>query len=226
MGGMAGVGVAPPQPKPKPGGGIEPPEGTSPGPGHIPKPGGGTWKTNRHEEAPRDKKSPVSGPNETQSPTTHRRPEKTHTTEGDRSPDQTRPPDPQRRPTDPPESALTSNYRSISGLEVDGAAEFGALRRLRRRPRRQPAVSAAARAWAVTRGGQARLRGLHSCQQGQLESPGPPKFTMQRWSIFCFQRHASPYCRLEAFAKRISNTIRSFSLNFPLEKRISNVVRK
>ena len=41
----------------------------------------------------------------------------------------------------------------MSGLEVDGAAEFGALRRLRRRPRRQPAVSAAARAWAVTRGG-------------------------------------------------------------------------
>ena len=36
------------------GGGIEPPEGTSPG--HIPKPGGGTWRTNRHEEAPRHKK--------------------------------------------------------------------------------------------------------------------------------------------------------------------------
>ena len=43
------------QPKPKPGGGIEPPEGTSPG--HITKPGGGTWRTNRHEEAPRNKKS-------------------------------------------------------------------------------------------------------------------------------------------------------------------------
>ena len=43
------------QPKPKPGGGIEPPEGTSPG--HIPKPGGGTWRTNRHEEAPRNQKS-------------------------------------------------------------------------------------------------------------------------------------------------------------------------
>ena len=54
--------------------------------------------------------------------------------------------DPQRRPTDPPESALTSNYRSISGLELAGAAEFGALRRLRWRPRRQPAVSATARA--------------------------------------------------------------------------------
>ena len=90
--------------------------------------------------------NPVSGTNKTQSPSTHRRPEKTQTKEGDRSPDQTRPPDPQRRPTDPPESALTSNYRSISGLEVDGAAEFGALRRLRRRPRRQPAVSATARA--------------------------------------------------------------------------------
>ena len=32
-----------------------------------------------------------------------------------------------------PEIALTSNYRSISGLELAGAAEFGALRRLRRR---------------------------------------------------------------------------------------------
>ena len=85
-------------------------------------------------------------PTKTQSPTTHRRPEKTQTNEGDRSPDQTRPPDPQRRPTDPPESALTSNCRSISGLELAGAAEFGALRRLRRRPRRQPAVSATARA--------------------------------------------------------------------------------
>ena len=100
--------------------------------------------TTRREEVRRQ--NPVSGTNETQSPSTHRRPEKTQTKEGDRSPDQTRPPDPQRRPTDPPESALTSNYRSIGGLEVDGAAEFGALRRLRRRPRRQPAVSATARA--------------------------------------------------------------------------------
>ena len=103
---------------------------------------GGQTDTKRRRET----KSPVSGPNETQSPSTHRRPEKTQTKEGDRPPDQTRPPDPQRRPTDPPESALTSNCRSISGLEVDGAAEFGALRRLRRRPRRQPAVSATARA--------------------------------------------------------------------------------
>ena len=124
--------------------------------------------TTRREEVRRQ--NPVSGTNETQSPSTHRRPEKTQTKEGDRSPDQTRPPDPQRRPTDPPESALTSNCRSMSELEVDGAAEFGAPRRLRRRPRRQPAVSAAARAWVVTRGGQARLRGLHSCQQGQLVS--------------------------------------------------------
>ena len=101
--------------------------------------------TTRREEVTRHKKT-LSGTNETQSPTTHRRPEKTQTKEGDRFPDQTRPPDPQRRPTDPPESALTSNCRSMSELEVDGAAEFGALRRLRRRPRRQPAVSATARA--------------------------------------------------------------------------------
>ena len=39
------------QPKPKPGGGIEPPEGTSPG--HLSKPGGGTWRTTRHKKAPR-----------------------------------------------------------------------------------------------------------------------------------------------------------------------------
>ena len=58
-------------------------------------------------------------------PSARRRPEKTQTKEGDRSPDQTRPPDPQRRPTDPPESALTSNCRSISGLELAGAAEVG-----------------------------------------------------------------------------------------------------
>ena len=58
---------------------------------------------------------------ETQSPSTRRRPEKTQTKTGDRSPDQTRPPDPQRRPTDPPERALTSNRPSISGLEVDGS---------------------------------------------------------------------------------------------------------
>ena len=69
--------------------------------------------------------NPVSGTNKTQSPSTHRRPEKTQTKEGDRPPDQTRPPDPQRRPTDPPESALTSNCRSISGLELAGAAEVG-----------------------------------------------------------------------------------------------------
>ena len=71
------------QPTPKPGGGIEHSEGTSPG--HIPKLGGGTWRTNRHEEA--NSKSPVSGPNETQSPSTHRRPEKTQIKEGDRSHD-------------------------------------------------------------------------------------------------------------------------------------------
>ena len=106
--------------------------------------------TTRREEVRRH--NPVSGTNETQSPSTHRRPEKTQTKEGDRSPDQTRPPDPQRRPTDPPESALTSNCRSMSELEVDGAAEFGAPRRLRRRPRRQPAVSAAARACSLLEG--------------------------------------------------------------------------
>ena len=97
--------------------------------------------------------------------------------------------DPQRRSTDPPESALTSNCRSMSGLEVDGAAEFGALRRLRRRPRRQPAVSAAARAWAVTRGGQARRR-------GRARPPQLPTVAVYilaqvhhaRWSIFCFQK--------------------------------------
>ena len=106
--------------------------------------------TTRREEVRRQ--NPVSGTNETQSPSTHRRPEKTQTKEGDRPPDQTRPPDPQRRPTDPPESALTSNCRSMSELEVDGAAEFGAPRRLRRRPRRQPAVSAAARACSLLEG--------------------------------------------------------------------------
>ena len=63
--------------------------------------------------------------NKTQSPSTRRRPEKTQTKEEYRSPDQTRPPDPQRRPADPPESALTSNCRSISGLELAGAAEVG-----------------------------------------------------------------------------------------------------
>ena len=110
------------QPKPKPGGGIEPPEGTSPGTfqnrAEVP---GGQTDTKR----PRETKSPVSSPNKTQSPSTQRRPEKTQTNEGDRYPDQTRPPDPQRRPTDPPESALTSNCRSISGLELAGAAEVG-----------------------------------------------------------------------------------------------------
>jgi hypothetical protein len=39
------------QPKPKPGGGIEPPEGTSLG--HLSKPDGGTWRTTRHKEASR-----------------------------------------------------------------------------------------------------------------------------------------------------------------------------
>ena len=150
--------------------------------------------TTRREEVRRQ--NPVSGTNETQSPSTHRRPEKTQTNEGYRPPDQTRPPDPQRRPTDPPESALTSNCRSMSELEVDGAAEFGALRRLRRRPRRQPAVSAAARAWAVTRGGQARRR-------GRARPPQLPTMAVYilaqvhhaRWSIFCFQRHASASSR-------------------------------
>ena len=91
-----------------------------------------------------DAQNPLSVISETQSPSTCRGPEKTKT--GNRSPYQTRPPDPQRRPTDPPESALTSNCRPIIGLEVDGAAEVRGLRWLRRRPRRQPAVSAAARA--------------------------------------------------------------------------------
>ena len=140
--------------------------------------------TTRREEVRRQ--NPVSGTNETQSPSTHRRPEKTQTKEGDRPPDQTRPPDPQRWPTDPPESALTLNCRSMNGLEVDGAAEFGALRRLRRRPRQQPAVSAAARAWAVTRGGQARRRGR--ARPPQLPTMAVvsswPQFTMLRWSIF------------------------------------------
>ena len=57
--------------------------------------------------------------------------------------------DPQRRSTDPPESALTSSNLELSvdqrARGLDGAAEFGALRRLRRRPRRQPAVSATVR---------------------------------------------------------------------------------
>ena len=91
-----------------------------------------------------DAENPLSVISETQSPSTCTGPEKTKT--GNRSPYQTRPPDPQRRPTDPPESALTSNCRPIIGLEVDGAAEVRGLRWLRRRPRRQPAVSAAARA--------------------------------------------------------------------------------
>ena len=145
--------------------------------------------TTRREEVRRQ--NPVSGTNETQSPSTHRRPEKTQTKEGYRPPDQTRPPDPQRRPIDPPESALTSNCRSMSELEVDGAAEFGALRGLRRRPRRQPAVSAAARAWAVTRGGQARLRGLHSCQQWQHKILALPSSPCRggRFSAFRGTRH-------------------------------------
>ena len=74
--------------------------------------------TTRREEVRRQ--NPVSGTNETQSPSTHRRrPEKTQTQtkEGDRSPDQTRPPDPQRRSTDRP-----TRERTYLELSVDERA--------------------------------------------------------------------------------------------------------
>ena len=64
-----------------PAGESNPPKAPAPGTfqNRAEVPGGQTDTKRR-----RDTKSPVSGPNETQSPSTHRRPEKTQTKEGDR----------------------------------------------------------------------------------------------------------------------------------------------
>ena len=86
-------------------------------------------------------------------PRTHRRPETGQTKTIDRSPDETRSTDrPTERLTHPPRGKLPPQSAVGAARRAQRAAEAGGLHRPRRRPRRQSAISAAARACPLLEG--------------------------------------------------------------------------
>ena len=104
----------------------------------------------------RDTQNLISGSPEIQSPSPRRRPQTEHTKAGDRKPDSTRPSDrPSDRRTDRGATHL-ADLRFQRLLELAGAAKVGACAGCGGGLRRHLGVSADPRAWAVTRGGQAR----------------------------------------------------------------------
>ena len=144
-----------------PGGGIEPPQ-RQPAPGKfsLPTPPQTDRETRSRDETPkksclRDSTTPGGGiepPRRQPAPGTPN-------TNPDQTPDPTdRPTD---RPTDPHRANLPRRLAPQRPARAGRRIPIRALRRLRRRPRRQPAVSAAARACPLLR-------------RRPKPSPGPP----------------------------------------------------
>ena len=114
--------------------------------------------TSAHKQG-RRQKNPDSETPETQSPSTHRRPDKTQTKTGDRSPDQTRPTARPRDRQTHPERTYLAVGRLGGPLELAGASQFGPCVGLEggrdgSRPSRPPHGHA-----GCSRRGRTRLRG-------------------------------------------------------------------